>query len=208
MPFKSQAQSRACFAKKDPKWDCEEWAHSTPGGIRSLPKRMEDGAVMQMNSRFGPTPPPKRKMPGRPGMPPPMAPLPPRQPGGGGAGGVAGGGHPSYTEMADGDAVGPKGDLGGGPRETDPPEGAGMGMNSSPIEDAQWPMLLDYTTDQERCHMCQYMGDDGNCPVVKTQVGPGDHCKAFQAKQQAEGSPAEEQGESPQMEAGEQEPEQ
>lgn len=29
MPFKSKAQARACFARKDPDWDCEEWAEET-----------------------------------------------------------------------------------------------------------------------------------------------------------------------------------
>lgn len=29
MPFKSKAQARACYAKQDPDWDCDEWASET-----------------------------------------------------------------------------------------------------------------------------------------------------------------------------------
>lgn len=25
MPFKNEAQRRACYAKNDPKWDCKAW---------------------------------------------------------------------------------------------------------------------------------------------------------------------------------------
>ena len=25
MPFKNDAQRRACYAKNDPKWDCKKW---------------------------------------------------------------------------------------------------------------------------------------------------------------------------------------
>ena len=25
MPFKNDAQHRACYAKNDPKWDCKKW---------------------------------------------------------------------------------------------------------------------------------------------------------------------------------------
>ena len=28
MPFKSKSQARACHAKKDPKWNCQEFAHA------------------------------------------------------------------------------------------------------------------------------------------------------------------------------------
>lgn len=37
MPFKSKAQARACFARKDPKWDCGHWASVTD--FKSLPER-------------------------------------------------------------------------------------------------------------------------------------------------------------------------
>jgi hypothetical protein len=30
MPFKSKAQQRACYAKKDPNWDCDEFAEESP----------------------------------------------------------------------------------------------------------------------------------------------------------------------------------
>lgn len=39
MPFKSKSMARACFAKNDPRWDCHQWAHERPGGIKSLPER-------------------------------------------------------------------------------------------------------------------------------------------------------------------------
>lgn len=42
MPFRNQAQMRACFAQrardlsagKTPKWDCHKWAHETPKSVR------------------------------------------------------------------------------------------------------------------------------------------------------------------------------
>ena len=36
MPFKSKAQQRACYAKQDPKWNCDEWQAETP---TRLPER-------------------------------------------------------------------------------------------------------------------------------------------------------------------------
>lgn len=178
---------------------------STPQKGLPVRKRMADGGLM-LNSRFtSPAPPPRKEMPKRPGTPPPMRPLP-HEPASGGPGGVAGGGHPSFRdvrEMAEGDAVAP-------PPPDDPNAAAASGP--SPIEDSQWPMLLDYRGEHEVCQACQYMQDDGMCPVVKTQVDPGGHCKAFQPKEQAapgaEGSPSEEAGETPQFEAQEEEPQQ
>lgn len=38
MPFKSKAQRRACYAKNDPNWDCEEWEEETPDNKR-LPEK-------------------------------------------------------------------------------------------------------------------------------------------------------------------------
>lgn len=29
MPFVSEAQRRACYAKKDPRWDCKKWEQHT-----------------------------------------------------------------------------------------------------------------------------------------------------------------------------------
>ena len=37
MPFKSKMQLRACYAQKNPKWDCHKWAKETPS-FKSLPK--------------------------------------------------------------------------------------------------------------------------------------------------------------------------
>lgn len=36
MPFVSEAQRRACYAKNDPRWDCKKWEKETK---KSLPKR-------------------------------------------------------------------------------------------------------------------------------------------------------------------------
>ena len=36
MPFKSKSQLRACFAKNDPDWNCEEWASKTKN-VKKLP---------------------------------------------------------------------------------------------------------------------------------------------------------------------------
>lgn len=39
MPFKSKAQRRACYAKKDPNWDCGEWESKTKG---RLPEKLKE----------------------------------------------------------------------------------------------------------------------------------------------------------------------
>lgn len=41
MPFQSLSQMRACFAKKDSKWNCKEWVKETPN-IKSLPKKKKE----------------------------------------------------------------------------------------------------------------------------------------------------------------------
>ena len=41
MPFKSKAQRRACYAKNDPNWDCEEWEESTPDDLPEKVKSEE-----------------------------------------------------------------------------------------------------------------------------------------------------------------------
>ena len=38
MPFENKSQLRACFAKKDPKWDCHKWAHETPN-LKDIPNK-------------------------------------------------------------------------------------------------------------------------------------------------------------------------
>lgn len=40
MPFKSKAQVKACYAAKDPKWDCKKWAKETPN-MKSLPAKVK-----------------------------------------------------------------------------------------------------------------------------------------------------------------------
>lgn len=42
MPFKSKAQRRACYAKDDPDWDCEEFEEGTPD---NLPEKKEAGST-------------------------------------------------------------------------------------------------------------------------------------------------------------------
>ena len=37
MPFKNQAQMKACWAQKNPKWNCKEWAKETPN-LKDLPQ--------------------------------------------------------------------------------------------------------------------------------------------------------------------------
>ena len=64
----------------------------------------------------------------------------------------------------------PDADEQGGPSDQDQDD---QGMD---------PSWLDYTTEAERCNSCQHMGDDGTCSVLKMQVGPGDHCKAYEPK--------------------------
>lgn len=40
MPFKSNAQRRACYAKHDPDWDCGEWERHTHN--KKLPERVTE----------------------------------------------------------------------------------------------------------------------------------------------------------------------
>lgn len=47
MPFKSQAQRKACYARKDPNWDCEKWERHTKG---ELPKKKKKGIRKRRNS--------------------------------------------------------------------------------------------------------------------------------------------------------------
>lgn len=46
MPFKNQAQRKACYAQKeknpDSKWDCDWWNKKTPKNIPKGPKRKSD----------------------------------------------------------------------------------------------------------------------------------------------------------------------
>jgi len=39
MPFKSKAQLRTCFSKRDPRWNCKQWVHETQS-ICNLPERV------------------------------------------------------------------------------------------------------------------------------------------------------------------------
>jgi hypothetical protein len=43
MPFQSKAQARACFAKNDPDWNCEEWADKT--NFKKLPEKKKANAA-------------------------------------------------------------------------------------------------------------------------------------------------------------------
>lgn len=38
MPFKSKAQKQACYAKKDPKWDCAAYAAHGDGSAKMKTK--------------------------------------------------------------------------------------------------------------------------------------------------------------------------
>jgi hypothetical protein len=49
MPFKSQAQRRACYAAKDPNWNCKEWESETPN--KKLPERLSKKADARMGDR-------------------------------------------------------------------------------------------------------------------------------------------------------------
>jgi len=40
MPFKSKAQVRACFAQKNPQWDCKAWAKETKRPLSKLPEKV------------------------------------------------------------------------------------------------------------------------------------------------------------------------
>lgn len=45
MPFKSKAQQRACYAKDDPNWNCEEWSEHTDQD--SLPEKKKESSAHQ-----------------------------------------------------------------------------------------------------------------------------------------------------------------
>ena len=52
MPFKSKAQVRACYAKNDPAWDCDEWAKETKS-IKKLPEKVKKGkGKMEAKDKF------------------------------------------------------------------------------------------------------------------------------------------------------------
>jgi hypothetical protein len=50
MPFKSKAQVKACFAKKDPNWDCHKWASETPS-MSKLPAQKATHKAPTISSR-------------------------------------------------------------------------------------------------------------------------------------------------------------
>lgn len=43
------------------------------------------------------------------------------------------------------------------------------------------PESVNYHDDEQACHLCSYMGDDGICAVLQIQVSPPGSCNAFKA---------------------------
>ena len=51
MPFLSQNQRKACFAKNDPNWDCHQWAKETKN-MKKLPKKLKKEAELKIVKSF------------------------------------------------------------------------------------------------------------------------------------------------------------
>ena len=51
MPFKSKAQMRACYAKKERGWNCAEWAHAT-SNLKSLPEKVKKRKVGKLKGNL------------------------------------------------------------------------------------------------------------------------------------------------------------
>jgi len=65
MPFVSKAQRRACYARKDPGWDCGEWESHTHGDLPERKKKKKKHKsfkewLAEEESRSGPTDPSSR----------------------------------------------------------------------------------------------------------------------------------------------------
>lgn len=79
----------------------------------------------------------------------------------------------------------------GGPPDGDqddmppPPPGAGGGPPGAPPAGMDGgaptitPEAVSFRTEHEICQNCSYMGQDGNCAVLKMQVTPNEGCSAF-----------------------------
>jgi hypothetical protein len=75
----------------------------------------------------------------------------------------------------------PDADEQGGPPDNDMDDPSGGG------EGGVKPEWVAYHTGDETCQNCEYMADGGMCDVLKMNVGPNDHCEAFEPKQDQSG---------------------
>ncbi len=95
--------------------------------------------------------------------------------------------------MADGGAMGAPAPIGGSPDDMPPPAAAGAGPDPDMDQDqdqgmgmgaAVSPEAVHYHDDAQSCQMCQHMGPDGTCAVLKMQVSPDGGCAAYEGKAQ------------------------
>ncbi len=79
-----------------------------------------------------------------------------------------------------------------------PPRPAFMadgGMGGDPGQDADDmgdgvkidPSAVHYHPDPQSCGTCEYMGEDGQCAILKIQVTPEGACSAYEGKEGGEG---------------------
>lgn len=71
-----------------------------------------------------------------------------------------------------------------GPGEPDADDRGGPSDDQDDRSGGVEPEWVDYHTGDETCQHCSYMSDGGTCDVLKMNVGPNDHCEAFEAKQE------------------------
>lgn len=125
---------------------------------------------------------------------------PPRPPGMAGIaappmGGMAGGlpgqkpnfrrvGGKTIPMMADG-GIGIPAPIGGGPMAGGAPAPPDMD-NDQDMDAGGGPSIkpesVNYHDDAQNCGLCEYMGDDSQCAVLKMAVSPDGGCNAFEAK--------------------------
>lgn len=92
-------------------------------------------------------------------------------------------------KMMAGGGFGAPGPFGGGaPPAPDagppPPEAAGPAdpdMDGDMDSPTVKPESVNYHDDPQSCSQCQYMGDGGQCSVLKMQVSPDGGCNAFES---------------------------
>lgn len=132
-----------------------------------------------------------------PGMRPPMRPNGGMQPRGGMAGGMERNGG---MMMADG-GFGDPGMMGMG---SEPDSGADQQPQHGGPMDADvviTPEMVAFHDEDQDCQGCKYYGQDGNCAVLKIQVGPEAGCNAWtsggMSQDETGGQPGEDDGGNP-----------
>lgn len=92
---------------------------------------------------------------------------------------------PKPKQMMAGGGFGAPGPFGGAPDAAPPaPEAAGPAdpdMDGDMDSPTVKPESVNYHDDPQSCSQCQYLGDGGQCSVLKMQVSPDGGCNAFES---------------------------